>query len=540
MKRMVWIGLCLGWAALAARGETQRTCAVLSFHYGEGIGVGEAGMLANRVAAQLGEDKAYRVLPRFLVHRTLQGEGLNPAAADYATAAGEALNVPFVVTGFAGREGAVLHLKVSLVDTATGTCVAEADVAHTGPPDTFMRAAPVEAVRRLLGRDPEPEAAPEPAPDTMPDPEPEPAPEPHAAPIPPVETVAVSMPVQAPAAPLAPDPAPAPAPVPEPKPVPEPAPVPEPKPAPVVQPAPAVSAPAPDPAGQAVWDPGAGFDTAAARVRDAILAPPVDTLEPLPWNSHAPAHEKIYRNLIRNRLEIGLRQTDFELDTTVKDGPDDEDRFLGTINRLDAETDSAFDKWFLRYYPIPWLGIELCTDEVRARTLTTRGDDQSDGVFVADGNVLTFMARGSLGDLLRVVDWVANDFIWPGRTAYGWGDRFRVYYGVGEADFSVDFDEEYWWLLGYPDEQTWEDQGSPTARNGGRRRTIDCSNETGDVTTLGFSLHLTRTVYLDFFTRDVDLSTEATYTRSDATEGPIVRTIPLDNTVTGFGLGVVF
>jgi TolB-like protein len=571
MKHMMWMGVCLGWMVLAACAETTRTCAVLSFENGDGVGVGEAGMLANRVAAQLGEDKAYQVLPRFLVHRTLQGKGLNPAAADYATAAGKALDVPFVVTGRAGRDGEALHLKVSLIDAATGRSVAEADVTHNGAPDTFMRTAPIEAVRQLLGRAPEPVADLEPEPDTAPEPEPGPIPEPEASPIPPAESVAVSAPVQAPQPMPEPKPAPVPepkaAPVPEPKPAPvpepKPAPVPEPKPAPVpepkavqpipvpapvpvAQPAPIAAAPAPrEPAaepgaaGQMARDLGTGFSAAAARVRDAVLAPPVDMLEPLPWDSPAPVLEKIYRNLLRNRLEIGLRQTDFELDTTVKDGPDEEDRFLGTINQLNAETDSAFDKWFVRYYPIRWLGLELSTDTLRARTLT-RDDGHSDGVFTADGDILTFMARASLGDMLRVVDWASNAFTWPGRTAYGWGDRFRVYYGVGNADFAVDFEEEYWWLLGYPDVEAWEAAGSPTTRNGGRRRSIDCTDESGDVTTLGFSVHLTRMVYLDFFTRDVELSTEATYTRSDATDGPIIRTVPLDNTVTGFGLGVIF
>lgn len=583
MKRVWLVGLCAGLLAFSACGESLPVCAVLSFQGGDGIGVGEAGMLANRVAALMGATDRYILLPRYLVHRTLQTEKLNnPSTPDYALAAGKALDVPYVVTGSAGRENGSLQLSLVLTDVNSGMPVEKVTVVHDGAPDTFMRTAPVEAVKRLLGQDvtapempiePEwqdapsapsvpaqpatpvvamavadseaaPEGMTEPAAPEEPPAEPgeqlapvaqdtsaEMAPPPDMAPEEPRQAVVTAPVAIAPAAVATPKSEPAAV---------APPPVQKPVPAPVVtqQPAPAKRK---DPGvfcrvGQAF---GAGALSVGSYVKQAVTESPVSENVSASWDSSAAMHEKIYWNLIRDRLEFGIRETEFDLDTTVRDGPTDEDRFLGTINQLDGETDSSFDKWFIRYYPIRWVGLEYTTDEVRARTIT-KDDGHSDGVFVADGNVLTVVGRLSLGDVLRVVDWASNDFVYPGRMAYAWGDRFRVYYGIGQADMSVDFEEDSWWYLGYADEASWLDDGSPTDRVGGRRRTIEATDGTGDVTTFGFNVFITRYLFLDFYTREMTLGTEATYDRSDATRDPLTEPIPLDNKVTGFGLGFVF
>jgi hypothetical protein len=548
MKRAWMVGVCVGLMGLGVRGESAPPCAVLSFQGGEGIGVGEAGMLANRVSAVMASTERFALLPRYVVHRSLQAAKMdNPYSPDYAINAGKALDVPYVVFGSAGRKDGALELSLALLDVNSGESLKTVKVAHAGDLDSFMLAAPVEAVQVLLGQETvggempvEPTwqapaaAAAAPAPVAAEAGVTEPKPAPQRAVASPTPRAPKQVPVPAPVAVTPP-----PAAVTAPKPVAtQPAPVRKPpvRAAPAAkQPAPAVSAES-DAYGQTY---GTAAGDTGRRIGSAFIDYQGAEELPASWESESPMYQKIYWNLIRDRIEIGLRQTEFDLDTTFKNGPGEDDQFLGTIDHLDEETDSSFDKWFIRYFPIPWMGFELATDEVSARTITME-DGHSDGVFVAEGNVLTTTARLSLGDVLRVVDWASNGFEYPGRAAYAWGDRLRVYYGVGSADFSVDFDEDTWWALGYPSEQEWLDDGSPTSRSGGRRRKIDCTDESGDVTTLGFSVYLTRYLFLDFYTRDMELSSDATYDRSDATAGPITRPIPLDNKATGFGLGFVF
>ncbi|MBN1557180.1 MAG: hypothetical protein JW951_03435 [Lentisphaerae bacterium] len=503
------------WAvAVCGAAAEKPVCAVLTFKAGEGVGLGEAGILANRVSALLEQSGRYRVMPRFEVHQRLGADASPSTDADYAVTAGRTLNVPFVVAGDVAAQGGTLSLNTALVDVSRGKPVSTAVYLHGGDRETFMRQAPAASLRQLLAI----EAADTPA---VPEPDPEPDPEPAV-------TAAAPAPARAPM--------PAPASVPEPQAARPAASVPEP-PAPAAAELPEEPEP-PRAPGPAVPRGAPERPKLATPAEPAWEQPEPGWLETVAWPDMS-GWETVYRKGIRDRLEIGLRSTDFELKTTVKDGPAEEDRFLGTINRLEEDTDQGLNKLMLRYYVIPWLGVELTWDEIRARTITM-DDGHSDGTFVAEGMILSAMGRVSLGDLLRAGDWAVNDFVFPEKTRYAWGDRVRFYAGIGRADFSVDFDEEPWWNLGYAGEADWIDAGRPTERTGGRRRTIDTTDETGDVTLYGMSVYVTRYLTVEFFMRDMDLETRATYTRSDAADAPTTRTIPLDSEATGVGVTFVF
>lgn len=248
--------------------------------------------------------------------------------------------------------------------------------------------------------------------------------------------------------------------------------------------------------------------------------------------------DPLWYRLLHDKLEIGTRYTDYTLNTTA--APEGE-TFLGTINHLQDEQDHSPNKFFFRYFVIPWIGVEWTMDEVRARTIT-REDGHSDGVFVADGKYLTVVGRVTLEEILQVADWACHKGEWPTDGKYAWADRIRPYVGYGTGDFSIDFEADPWWRLGYPDRQTWVEDGSPTTRPAGegRRRNIDADDASGDVMTFGCSVYLAKHVFVDAYWRQTSsLETTALYTLSSPPRREEAQ-FPLDNDAFGLGIGVGF
>jgi len=250
--------------------------------------------------------------------------------------------------------------------------------------------------------------------------------------------------------------------------------------------------------------------------------------------------ENILVWLVADRLVIGTRMTDFSLDAPTRRGDTDEDRFLGTIDELSEKQSSSPTKFFIRYFPIRWLGVEWTQDEIEAQTFTDTDDNHSDGTFKLDGPILAIVGRVTLEEALRVGHWTVHGGVAADELSYAWAARVRPYLGFGTADFSGSFNEEPWWLLGYPDPVAWAAAGSPTTRVGGRRRTIDITDSKGDVMILGCSVNVTDHFFVDVYWREMAAEVDATYTRSDSSAPPETRPIPLDNTAYGLGVGWAF
>ena len=243
-----------------------------------------------------------------------------------------------------------------------------------------------------------------------------------------------------------------------------------------------------------------------------------------------------FMQYLEDHLELGARITSFSLDETtspdktdssnVTDPADDNNgRYLGTIDTLTAENTSSL-KLFVDWMFNPYIGIELTSDEIGARTYTDTDDHHSDGTISMSGPVI--YAFGRYPFQINTENY--NFIIAP-------------YLGIGFAIFSSDFHEDSWWALGYSSPAQWEQAGSPTSPTGNYARTIDVKDSTGMVIAGGCTIKVYRGVSFDFYMRIIDADTDAVFTRTRTDTGDyeiMNGHFPMKTTGYGFGLRYAF
>ncbi len=204
--------------------------------------------------------------------------------------------------------------------------------------------------------------------------------------------------------------------------------------------------------------------------------------------------ERINEQFLADKLEIGLRFTYFSLVDDEKNNYDKNgnfvDGFLGSINKLDAE--QTFMPYpFLRYYPIPYVGIELGYDKMRAKTKKYYDDDDdSDGSIDMKGPSIALLGR------------------YPNETT------LTPYGGVGVVFYNCDFEYDGYWHHGFrnsADYNAWRAQGSPEWPNNGYERNIKLSDTTAWYITGGASWEIVEHIALDFQLRYMWADVDAHY-----------------------------
>jgi hypothetical protein len=229
-------------------------------------------------------------------------------------------------------------------------------------------------------------------------------------------------------------------------------------------------------------------------------------------------YENVFLQYINNHLELGGRFTTFSLDVN-------EGEFLGTINTLTAEDTSSF-KLFADWMFNPYIGIELTSDKIAARTHTDTEDSHSDGKLTMSGPIVYAFGRYPFQIKTEKVDFI-----------------IAPYLGLGFAMFSANFDEDAWWTLGYGSPVQWEQAGSPSTPAGDYSRKIDVNDYTGLVIAGGCTIKVYNGISLDFYIRAIDAETDAVFTRTHTTTGEYEKTnghFPLKTTEYGFGLRYSF
>jgi len=269
---------------------------------------------------------------------------------------------------------------------------------------------------------------------------------------------------------------------------------------------------------------------AARRTPAAQTAPSAERRSPSAWSEwkerftawqrgpSEPAASRLPGPLryIEDHLEAGLRSVRFSLEDT--DGA-----FLGTINHLSAEQDSSFDRLFLRWWFVRYAGVEWTTDKVAARTRTSVG--HSDGTIKAAGSLFSALAR------------------YPFEVPV---DRYTVqvipYAGLGYAKMDLDFEPVPWWALGYASAQHWASSGYAASHYDDLTRAITLTDASGIALIGGLAVRVWEGVTLEFYMRELDLDTDARYTRRRPGQTGEIQhgTFPLSSRAYGFGLSYAF
>lgn len=209
------------------------------------------------------------------------------------------------------------------------------------------------------------------------------------------------------------------------------------------------------------------------------------------------------------RFSIGTRVTDYELDSGTK-----QDNFLGHIDELEAIQDRSPTKVYADFWVFRYAGVELTWDRVEARTHNDDPEGISDGNLIAQGPILSLMAR------------------FPNKT------RLTPMAGIGWAFMSIDFEEEPWWALGYPSPESYEELGRPAVPRGKTREMLPEDSAKGDIIVLGLDVRISRHWSANLYYRTMDLDTTMGYrTAGDLKEA---KPIPLSNTAMGAGVKYVF
>jgi len=268
----------------------------------------------------------------------------------------------------------------------------------------------------------------------------------------------------------------------------------------------------------------------ARTARAAETAAPHDRRSPFSWSElkarfadwrgtpPAPEEPRLPGPLryIEDHLELGLRSVRFSLEDT--DGT-----FLGTINHLDAEQDSSLDRFFLRWWFVRYAGVEWTTEKIAARTRTSNG--HSDGSIKAEGALFSALAR------------------YPFEVTI---DRYTVqvvpYVGLGYAKMDLDFEPVSWWALGYASARHWANSGYSTSHYDDLTRSITLTDASGIALIGGIAVRVWEGVTLEFTMRELDLDTDARYTRRRPGQTGEIQhgTFPLSTSAYGFGLSYAF
>jgi outer membrane protein W len=182
---------------------------------------------------------------------------------------------------------------------------------------------------------------------------------------------------------------------------------------------------------------------------------------------------------ILSRIEVGTRMTTFTLDQ--EDG-----EVLGTIVGIEGEPNESPTKFFANVMVLPYLGVELSYDSVKARTRTSSG--KSDGDIEMSGPLLSAIVRI------------------PNQTGV------IPYAGIGMAFFGADFSETAHWALGYEGPEEYEADGSPSEPLGGRERMMKVEDHTGMIIHGGLMWQFAEHWAVDVFVRQMEMESEATFT----------------------------
>jgi len=112
-----------------------------------------------------------------------------------------------------------------------------------------------------------------------------------------------------------------------------------------------------------------------------------------------------------NRLVVGTRITSYGL--KEKERPLN-NRYLGSINKIDEDQDYMPTKIFLNYFPVPWGGVGVSYEKIRAVTITdwkAGVGAYSDGTFEVDGPI--FYGILALTNRTRVTPFVELGMMIP-------------------------------------------------------------------------------------------------------------------------------
>ena len=199
-------------------------------------------------------------------------------------------------------------------------------------------------------------------------------------------------------------------------------------------------------------------------------------------------------------LEVGTRVTGFRLEDSSRSS---DDRFYGSIDKLDAVQDYWPIKVFVDYNVNPYWGIDLTWDQVQADTIT-KEDGHNDGTLNVGGPIASVFVR------------------YPGLA---W---MVPYAGGGVAYYFSEFNEENSWRY-------------PPSNPGIRQQTFHPDDAVGWVVYAGVSVQVVEHWYADLYVRHTGVSVKGEH---DVDVYYEVQTgdfkFPLDNDAIGLGVRYAF
>ncbi len=227
--------------------------------------------------------------------------------------------------------------------------------------------------------------------------------------------------------------------------------------------------------------------------------------------------ETVYREVIEDRLELGLRISRFKMRTTRR--PEDENReltFLGYINRLEP-LQSSSPRLSIGYHINRYLTVEFTHDEVAARTWNFN-NELSDGVVRMSGPIFSVI------------------------TKYPIKERFIPYAGFGYAPWKARFDHDAWWTLGWSSPEHYEAAGSPSISQSGRRRVIEVDDDSSMVISGGLEVRAARHLLIDVRVSLFSLSSDARFYQvwNDARDLSRTGNFNLSHTRYSMGMRMIF
>jgi outer membrane protein W len=258
---------------------------------------------------------------------------------------------------------------------------------------------------------------------------------------------------------------------------------------------------------------------APASTNVAVEAPAVATNQPAAVEAPAPAESVPEATAIETaskpwgfgEFSVGTRLTYVSLKQANKDF------FLGHLNHMEVDQDLAPYKVFADWFFLPYLGVELTWDKMRAKVFNEPDPDgtrTSDGAWVISGPIATVVAR------------YPND------------SKFTPAVGVGAAFMSETFEHAGWWHWGYSSVQQYEAAGSPAAPYKGGTRTLDPKDSVGFVVTADCDYRFNDHWAADVYGRYMSISADTHWTNRGEDKGN--TSVPLDNYVLGLGVKYVF
>ncbi len=181
---------------------------------------------------------------------------------------------------------------------------------------------------------------------------------------------------------------------------------------------------------------------------------------------------EFYERYIENRLELGLQVSHVYMYENSR--PEDESRrqtFLGYISRLDAEQHYS-PRILIGYHINDYVKLRYHHGGIAARTWNFN-NELSDGVVKMSGPVFSLILK------------------------YPVNEMFSPYVGLGYAFWDSRFHHDAWWHLGWSSPERYEEAGSPSETQAGRRRVIRVDNASSAVFSLGVEIQAARHLMFD-------------------------------------------